>query len=508
MARFQSILFERAVLVDELSEPEFFGDLNLDQVVAAVTAGRGEYDLTPFFYAPLRDVAAVHYRHEVLRDLQRDAVREPVERFASSMREMRAHLDQAGKLRYRYQKQRWFLYAVATYSAAVVALRDRLAAVEVASRGFREFREYLGEYVGSPRFRGLVADTRERREDLDRIRYCVHIRGARVRISRYEDESDYSLAVSRTFAKFRQGTVKERRFTFAEPADMNHVEAQVLEGVTTLFSETFAELTRYREQHADFLDRPIETFDREVQFYLAWLDYGKRFTAAGLALTLPRVSTRDKRISAEEAYDLALATKVVPAEPVVCNDFRLDDGERIIVVTGPNQGGKTTFARMFGQLTYLASLGCPVPAIRASLFLPDRLFSHFEREESLATLRGKLDDELVRIHDIISRATGRSVIVMNESFASTTLNDALFIGTEVLNRIIALGSLAVYVTFVDELASLSDTTVSMVGGVVPDDPARRTYQIARRPADGLAYAAAIATKYGLDHDTLRRRVAR
>ena len=65
-----------------------------------------------------------------------------------------------------------------------------------------------------------------------------------------------------------------------------------------------------------------------------------------------------------------------------------------------------------------------------------------------------------------------------------------------------------FVTFIDELASLGEGTVSMMSSVVPDDPAVRTFKVVRKPADGLAYASALADKYGLDTVSLRRRLAR
>ncbi len=510
-AGFQSILFERQEDgrdVDRRPEPPFVADLNLDQVLESMTAGREGYDLRPFFYAPLHDVATVRYRHEILRDLEKPAVREAVTSFAKEMVRMREHLAQVEKLHYELQKQRWFLDAVLIYCDAVGTLAARLGGGQVTSTGLRAFRGYLDGYTASEEFRSLVAESHAVVEALAAVRYSVQIRGARVRVGRYEDEADYSAEVEATFAKFKQGAAKSYLAQLPELADMDHVEARILDLVARLFPDAFGALGHFVAAHRNYLDATVARFDREVQFYLAYLDLIAPLRQAGLAFCYPRVSARSTDISADETFDLALAGKLVrEGGTVVCNDFFLRDPERIIVVTGPNNGGKTTFARIFGQLHHLAALGLLVPGSRARLFLPDGIYTLFEKEEDIETLRGKLEDELVRVRDILERATDRSVIVMNESFSSTTLRDALYVGTEIVRRILERGSIGVYVTFVDELASLSEATVSMVAQIVPENPAGRTFRILRQPADGLAYAWAIAEKYGLSYERLMERIA-
>ncbi|MFZ0709582.1 MAG: hypothetical protein WAM53_06040, partial [Terrimicrobiaceae bacterium] len=89
---FHSILFPRAVdrVSDErLAAPDFFVDLNLDQIVAAITTGKEEYDLKPFFHMPLHDVDAISFRHEIMQDLENIRIFASLKAFAEGMHAMR-----------------------------------------------------------------------------------------------------------------------------------------------------------------------------------------------------------------------------------------------------------------------------------------------------------------------------------------------------------------------------------------------------------------------------------
>jgi DNA mismatch repair protein MutS len=505
--QFQSILFEHELWDGPVDEPDCFSDLRLDQIVSSVLAGREDYQLTQYFYRPLHDPAEVRYRHDVLADLEHAGVRDAVTRFVRGMQTVRDGLAFVARSSYPREQQRWFLESAARYCQAVVSLAEELDALTLCARGFRALCGYLTSYIASDTFGSLVAETHDLVDELAAIRYAVHIKGSRVRVSAYDGEPDMSDEVEHTFAKFKRGASEEYRVRFRDRPEMNHVEAQIAELVARLFPDAFQRLRRYCEHRDPFLDQTIVRFDREVQFFLAYLEYIEPLQTAGLTFSHPRVADDDKAVHASDTFDLALATKLQrDGASVVTNGFRLVDPERILVVSGPNNGGKTTFARMFGQLHYLASLGLPVPGSQVRLTLPDRIFTHFEREERIETLRGKFEDELVRIREILAHATGNSVLIMNESFGSTALRDALDIGMRVVGRVVELDALCVFVTFIDELASLGESTVSMMSTVDPGDPARRAYKIVRKPADGLAYAAAIADKYGLGYESLRRRV--
>jgi DNA mismatch repair protein MutS len=488
-------------------EPAWFRDLNLDQFVSAITKGREDYDLARHFHSLVRDVRAIRHRQAVLADLEDEGLSVAVRTFSEQMRRVRGLLRSAEKLRHRWFRAGWLLDAAELYCVAVAALADELGRPTIRSEGLRDIYDYLIAYRRSTSFAGLRDGTEDLRRRLTEISYSITVRGSRVTVARYEEEPDYSAEVLATFAKFSQGSAKDYRVKLPE-RETNHVLGRVLDLVARLHPAVFSALDGFCARYAQFVDPVIERFECELQFYLAYLDYIAPLRSAGLPFSLPEVSELPDHVAADDAFDLVLAAQRVRDEKgIVLNGFELCRPERLIVVTGPNQGGKTTFARLFGQLHYLASIGLPVPARRAVLALPDRIFTHFERAEDLATLRGKLEDEVLRVSDIFEQASPRSVVVMNETFTSTTLEDALFLGREVIDFMTERGLLGVYVTFVDELARSNEATVSMVASVDPAEPTRRTFEIVRRPADGLAYAGAIAARYGLTYEAIRDRLA-
>lgn len=508
--QFESILYETFVPSASsraVPPPACLNDLHLDQVFAGMVRGREVYDLAPFFYELPQRIETALYRQGVMQDVAQRGVRDAVKSFSEKMQSLREQLTRTKKLFYQRQKERVFLDAVAFYCDATIAFKAALSKEAVKSQGLLAFRDFIAAYIASDRFTTLRKEISEIKSQLSDIEYQLLLRDNRIIVSDHGEKSDYSADIERSFRRFRRRPPSEYAFKSREYSEMNHIEAGILDLVAKLFPDAFSRLARFHATHQSFLDPIIARWDREIQFYLCYLDYIEPLAKHGLQFCYPSLSATSKGVRAQHAFDLALAHKLAAEnDSVVTNDFHLQGSERIFVVTGPNQGGKTTFARMFGQMHYLARLGYPVPGLNAQLFFFDRLLTHFEREEDISTHRGKLEDELIRSREIIREATPQSIVILNEVFTSTTLEDALFLARRLLETLIDLDLLCVCVTFMDELSRLAPSTVSLVSCMAIENPSQRTFRVVRQMADGKSYAASIAERYGLSYKILKERL--
>lgn len=508
VALFPSVLFKDAKALENVKvSEEAFEDLFLGRLIDLTVKGRERYDLKPFFTMPVRDEETIVYRQEVARDLEDPEVRKVVLEFSKGMVAVHQYLQMLERLDYEYNKKGWFLEAVLEYCRTVKVFSESLERVGLRSEGLKRIREYLIGYARSPEFSSLFEEALRVKEGLSRVRYCLIVEPGKFSVKPYKGEKDYAVEIEAFFSKFKEeDRIGEYSFDLVKGIGMSHVEAKILDFVRRLYPEPFEELDTFCENHRDFLDEVILNFEREVQFFLAYLDFIEPLRERGLPFCYPEVRTSVRDEFVEDGFDLMLAHSLMGK--IVTNSYRLDGIERVIVVTGPNQGGKTSFARMVGQIHYLACLGLPVPARRAKLFLVDAVHTHFEREEHVQNMRSKLEDDLLRMKSIIDSLTPNSLVILNEAFSSATLRDSLDISLRVLEKLLKIDCFVVWVTFLDELSRVNEKVVSMVALVSPQDPTVRTFKVVRKRADGRAYALSLARKYGLTYEEVRRRIRR
>jgi len=513
---FYSILFPAKEQQDKQTAremPAFFRDLNIDQIAEAVLEPKERFELNNIFYSPLADKEVIIYRQEVLRDLEDKELREALEHCSEAIHgvyrclfNVRRGLTSSEPSENNYLTRGKLLENAERYCQETSLLLERLSSLTLSSAGLISFCEYLREYCASPAFSDLSLDIKKLREAFSAVTYCMVLHKNVIHIRENENLTGFVEPITKCFEKFRTGDSKDYRQKISDEPLASNIEAATLELLSKQNKPLFAELEEFSKKHFRFEDKIISLFSREIQFYLSWLDFTDPVKEAGLPFCYPALSDTISSVQCTDGFDLALAHLI--KSDTVTNSFALKAPEQIVVITGPNQGGKTTFARAFGQLHYFASLGLHVPGRSATAFLFDNIFTHFGQGEDLSALEGKLRDDLIRLHAILDEATSRSLVIINEIFTSTVVNDALILGNFLIKTLVSIGAPAVVITFLDELAVFGPETVSMMSAVLEDDPAARTYKITRKPPDGLAYAIHIAGKYGLTYEQLSGRLRR
>lgn len=502
---FQSILGESGYPECKFQEPGYFVDLNLDQVFKAVAEKYKDFDLIPLFQTPLHRIEDIVYRQQVFTDLENDELLKGVRAFSDGMRNVIRSVNSLERL-YEIQREGVFLASAETYCRSIIKFLSILRKGPVESLALQGLAEYLENYTSSESFRKLKQDAERVRTELRDIRYTLVMGPGRITVRKPGEIGDYTSEIRKIFSKFQDVSKGMQKFGPRDTYGVNHVEAGILLLIEKFYPNEFMDLRKFYSVHMGYPDKTIENVYREIQFYLSYLDYIDGLKKAGLKFCIPEISNGKNNIMADSCFDLALASSLSREnKKPVTNNFHLENGERIIVVTGPNNGGKTTFARSLGQIFHLTSVGLPVPGSRAVIELQDAMFTHFERAEEMENLRGKLEDDLIRIKNILDRSTERSVIIINEMLSSTTVKDATHIGERLIERIRARKSLCVFVTFLDEFTRY-ESTVSMVAQIDPDNPEIRTFKILREPPNGLAYAMALAKKYGVTYSDIMERI--
>jgi len=201
---------------------------------------------------------------------------------------------------------------------------------------------------------------------------------------------------------------------------------------------------------ADHVVGYFSALAREVGFYVACLNLADRLARLDLPVCFPKPTAwTGLTLSAQGLYDPGLA--LGSGQRVVGNDLAAD-GRSLIVITGANSGGKSTFLRSLGISHLMMQSGMFVAATSFAGSVGSQVYTHFARPEDATMTNGRLAEELARMSRLADAIDARSMVLLNESFESTNEAEGSEIGRQVLRALLEAGCRVALVTHLYDLA--------------------------------------------------------
>lgn len=290
-----------------------------------------------------------------------------------------------------------------------------------------------------------------------------------------------------------------------------NVLEQLESAANRMLTVTVRELKTVLAKHATVSIYSITGLIPEFLYYILWADYVEKLMGAGHSFC--RAETVEKtalhRMEAEDICNLKLpaVAKLAPAD-VVGNDLLFDREHTAYILTGANRGGKTTITQAVGQMFVLAQGGIYVPGKRFQFQPVDGIFTHFPADEDKTLDFGRLGEECSRFRTLFGSCTEDSLLLLNETFSTTSFEEGYYIAFDAVRAILQKGIRTIYNTHMHKLAREIDLLndggceAKAASLIVRSEDGKRSYKVETAPAQGLSFAADIARKYGVTFEQL------
>ncbi len=446
------------------------------------------------------------------------------------------------------------------YTDCITSIKETLEQIDIKSEGLLKLREMVSEIYSDNGFTELKADITElfsMVRDIKSITLGVNLdnllRPKTVGVISINDKAFTDSGLLKRFINFAANQSELNHgndvsaFTHFHPAnpstssfglgtavvgaqkDLNHFENSGLTGtdpmsdalkrvVTDILKRTVNNLKSTLNKYVGNSGYTFLTLMPEITFYIRFAELMDKIREKGFTLSKAEVlKTNDRKAFAKGIYNLKLAINAVTgendlnAEDVIKNDISFDENARIYILTGPNRGGKTTITQAVGLAFLLAQSGIYVPADSFSLSPCDNIFTHFPADENDTVDLGRLGEESKRLAEIFSSATDKSLLLLNESLATTNVSEGLYIAKDVIKAMRYLGVRCIFNTHMHDLArNLEEINEgikgeskieSMVTGV---ENGKRSFKVFISPPQGVSYAKDIAEKYGVTFENIKK----
>lgn len=490
---------------------ETYKDLAIHELLENIVGGNWEEEeLIKVLKTIPSSVETTKYRQEILKDFMADKdFRDRIEGVINKIRFMAdAYAD---RMRYRDEKSNIWrivqnLNEIELYSDIVSELDDNLTIHKPSSKGLCELAQKIHVLAQKIDASSLREDIKKTRSEIEGTQSLIM--GVNLSSDLYAEEafviefSSMKMKPPVGFLENLNRTVKGIPGRFEPDPMMKDLTRQVEEHFGFMAKKMKNRLSKYVDLDSKFLsDLRIEFL-----FYLRIASFGERLKEKGYEISFPNLSG-DSRIKMKDFYNIRLAMK--GEENIVKNDFDYNPDERIFILTGPNRGGKTILTQGIGLAAYMASQGMFVCASSYEGDTVSNIFTHFPADENQTISYGRLGEEAVRIKSIATQMDERSLILLNETYSTTSATDGIYLAKDLIRIVKECGAMLVYNTHLHELGLAVDElntydgkskTVSIVMEIIDN---RNTFRVLRDKPNVSSYAKNVALQYGVTYEQMK-----
>lgn len=530
-------------------------DLSLDLLSEALSEDKKEQAVIYYYLTHLTDDSRVaEYRSGIFQDIRsfpeiRESLKEIFEKidFLRQFGSFQKITDASGvwELVHRMNE-------MDEYISSVEAIAKTLTDIPIKSDGLKALRDYATGLYQEAGFFELKKDIEELKKDTNEIKSVTL--GVNLN-DRYEPSSVGIVSVNSKyytksnvishFSDFVAGDKKS--FTYEpqtsndflpdskgssiglppllslallNPEDRgNDVIRSMDRAMGRMIGKVVRKLKAVISRHVNVSTEIITGMIPEFMYYIRFAEYVEKMEAFGFSFCTPRaLPSSDRTLEAKNLYNLKLANEVQKspsgrtASDVIGNDLDFSFEHRIYILTGANRGGKTTFTQAVGLSFVLAQGGISVPADSFAYSPVDNIFTHYPADENQTMDLGRLGEETKRFRELYLSATDKSLLLLNESFSTTSYEEGYYIARDVVKALKYLGVRTIYNTHMHKLAEEAkimneeEAAPDMVASLVArSDEGKRSFHMVVAPPEGLSYARDIAEKYGVTFRQLREK---
>jgi DNA mismatch repair ATPase MutS len=534
-------------------DPAAQRDLGIDSVVAGFTNDKErQKEIRKTLYLLIQDPYTIRYRQDVLEDfLANPDLVERLEILFPVIDTLVRYTHRTERRADSLQGVIWRLGELQSVLDCIQGLGDIFNSIEeeLHSRGLLILKEEVRKIIDHPTYQHLV---KELPELLTKIRACVSITiGVNLDASLRPVQA---VLLSVNDERFTDQSLINKLFGLrgeqAGIAPLHSVPQRAVDGAVALpiapelgwavepmMVPLFADLSKVLQkatvpiakrlqQYTEIQGRMFVTLRGDLMFYLGAVRFINALRENGLPVCRPEIAPAEERIcDVQDSYNVNLALHSISVGSdlpvaIVKNSIKMGPYGRIYILTGPNQGGKTTYLQGVGVMQLLAQVGCYIPGTHALISPVDQIFSHFPIEEKPETEKGRFGEEAMRLGKIFEHLTGSSLVLLNESLSSTSLGESLYLAQDVVRILRRTGVRAIYSTHIFELAQragelnesvLGDSLIiSVVSSPVDVNlqlsigEVKRTYKVEIRPPLSHSYAREIAARYGIGYEQMEK----